>query len=116
MAKKPDAQAFLAALGSAVQPEETVRPPSPQVSPAPASASASASEDVISRPLQPRSRGKGGRPRADLIHFGGYLDSVTFEKIALLRLRLRKDNSELIELAIDDLFRKHSAKRAFGDV
>jgi hypothetical protein len=53
--------------------------------------------------------------RAGLKHFGGYLDDETLEKIALLRARLKKDNSALIKLAIDDLFRKHQAKRAFGD-
>ena len=53
--------------------------------------------------------------RAGLKHFGGYLDDETLEKIALLRARLKKDNSALIKLAIDDLFRRHEAKRAFGD-
>ncbi|MGA8758664.1 MAG: hypothetical protein WB611_20555 [Stellaceae bacterium] len=53
--------------------------------------------------------------RAGLKHFGGYLDDETLEKIALLRARLKKDNSALIKLAIDDLFRRHQAKRAFGD-
>jgi hypothetical protein len=53
--------------------------------------------------------------RAGLKHFGGYLDDETLEKIAVLRVRLKKDNSELIKLAIDDLHRKHNAKRAFGD-
>ena len=53
--------------------------------------------------------------RVGLKHFGGYLDDETLEKIALLRARLKKDNSALIKLAIDDLFRRHQAKRAFGD-
>ena len=53
--------------------------------------------------------------RAGLKHFGGYLDDETLEKIALLRARLKKDNSALIKLAIDDLFRRHEAKRAFGN-
>ena len=53
--------------------------------------------------------------RAGLKHFGGYLGDETLEKIALLRARLKKDNSALIKLAIDDLFRRHEAKRAFGD-
>jgi hypothetical protein len=53
--------------------------------------------------------------RAGKKHFGGYLGDDTLEKIALLRVRLKKDNSELIEFAIDELFRKHNAKRAFGD-
>jgi hypothetical protein len=53
--------------------------------------------------------------RAGLKHFGGYLDEVTLEKIALLRVRLKKDNSELIKLAIDELHAKHAARRAHGD-
>jgi len=53
--------------------------------------------------------------RAGKKHFGGYLGDDTLEKIALLRVRLKKDNSELIEFAIEELFRKHNAKRAFGD-
>lgn len=54
--------------------------------------------------------------RAGLKHFGGYLDDATLEKIALLRVRLKKDNSELIKLAIDELHAKHEARRAHGDV
>lgn len=53
--------------------------------------------------------------RVGLKHFGGYLDDATLEKIALLRARLKKDNSALIKLAIDELFQRHEAKRAFGD-
>ena len=53
--------------------------------------------------------------RAGLKHFGGYLDDATLEKIALLRVRLKKDNSELIKQAIDELYAKNHAKRAFGD-
>jgi hypothetical protein len=37
------------------------------------------------------------------------------EKFAILRARLGLDNSELIKLAIDELYKKHEAKRAFGD-
>jgi hypothetical protein len=53
--------------------------------------------------------------RAGLKHFGGYLDDDTLEKIALLRIRLKMDNSELIKYAIDEMHRKQNAKRAFGD-
>ena len=48
-------------------------------------------------------------------HIGGYLSQATVEKVALLRARLGKDNSQLLELAIDDLYRKHDAQRAYGD-
>jgi hypothetical protein len=47
-------------------------------------------------------------------HFGKYVGDDTLEKIALLRVRLKKSNSELMELAIEELHRKHNAKRAFG--
>ena len=66
----------------------------------------------------PRSKSAKAKPattRAGLKHFGGYLDDDTLEKIALLRVRLKKDNSELIQQAIEELYRKHNAKRAFGD-
>jgi hypothetical protein len=53
--------------------------------------------------------------RSGLKHIGGYLDRETVEKVAILRARLGLDNSELIKLAVDDLHRKNSAKRAFGD-
>jgi len=53
--------------------------------------------------------------RSGLKHIGGYLGRETVEKVAILRVRLGLDNSELITLAIDDLHRKQMAKRAFGD-
>ena len=61
-------------------------------------------------------KAKGKLPaRAQLKHFGGYISDATEEKIAILRARLKLDNSALITLAVDDLYRKHAAKRAFGD-
>ena len=65
----------------------------------------------IGAPKQPKNSTRSG-----LKHIGGYFEPDTVEKVAVLRARLRLDNSELIKLAIDDLHRKHSAKRAFGDV
>lgn len=53
--------------------------------------------------------------RANLKHIGGYFDAEMVEKVAVLRARLKLDNSELIKLAIEDLYRKQGAKRAFGD-
>jgi hypothetical protein len=46
-------------------------------------------------------------------HIGGYVDDGVVEKVAILRARLRLDNSELIKLAIDELYAKHLSKRAF---
>ncbi len=53
--------------------------------------------------------------RKALKHVGGYLDEATVEKLVLLRVRLKLDNSALITMAIEELYRKHEAKRAFGD-
>jgi hypothetical protein len=53
--------------------------------------------------------------RAGLKHIGGYFDTDTVEKVALLRVRLNLDNSELLKRAIDELYARHHAKRAFGD-
>ena len=69
---------------------------------------------VAPKPAEPQPK-KQAPTRAGLKHIGGYFDVDTVEKVAVLRARLRLDNSELIKLAIDDLHRKHLAKRAFGD-
>ena len=65
---------------------------------------------TVEAPAKPRAPSRNG-----LKHIGGYFDRSDVEKFAILRARLGLDNSELIRLAIDDLFRKHEAKRAFGD-
>lgn len=59
---------------------------------------------------QPRAASRTG-----LKHVGAYLDRATVEKVAVLRARLDLDNSELIKLAIEELFSRQQAKRAFGD-
>lgn len=87
--------------------EQPAAPPPPPV----------AAPTVLREIAKPKPvKNKAPPTRADLKHFGGYLDDETVEKIAVLRVRLKKDNSQLIKLAIDDLYRKHTAKRAFGDV
>ena len=53
--------------------------------------------------------------RAGLKHIGGYLDADTVEKVAILRARLRLDNSQLIKRAIEELFERENAARKFGD-
>lgn len=61
---------------------------------------------------------KGSRPaktRDGLKHIGGYLSAEAVEKVAILRARLRLDNSQLITLAINELHASYNAKRAFGD-
>lgn len=61
-------------------------------------------------PKAPRAASRNG-----LKHIGGYFSRAEVEKIAILRARLALDNSELIKLAIDELYTKLEAKRAFGD-
>jgi hypothetical protein len=53
--------------------------------------------------------------RSGLKHIGGYFDRGDVEKIAILRARLGLDNSELIKLAVNELYTKLETKRAFGD-
>ncbi len=53
--------------------------------------------------------------RSGLKHIGGYFDRETVEKVAVLRARLDLDNSELLKRAIDELHRKETAKRSFGE-
>lgn len=113
MSKKPNAAAFLAAMQGG-QPEQDEPPAHAAAAAAPQDPATA--EITTLTPVQaraPRAKAKPGR--AQLKHFGGYLDDETLEKIALLRVRLKKDNSELIKFAIDELHRKHNAKRAFGD-
>jgi hypothetical protein len=64
---------------------------------------------------QPKAKPRTSSSRHGLKHIGGYFERADVEKIAILRARLGLDNSELIKLAIDELYRKHEARRAFGE-
>jgi hypothetical protein len=108
MSKAPNkTAAFLQAMEKSSGPEQPLQPGQ-----GPATVIAAAPAPPTSKPRPVR---KVAKQRSDLKHFGGYLDDDTLEKIALLRVRLKKDNSDLIKLAIDELHAKHKAKRAFGD-
>lgn len=116
MSKKPTAQAFLAAMqGGQPDAEDPPTRARPTIVPPPAITPPNVDEPRNPAPETSRRASKAKPSRAQLKHFGGYLDDDTLEKIALLRVRLKKDNSELIKFAIDELHRKHNAKRAFGD-
>ncbi len=60
----------------------------------------------------PRANSRPGT-RAGLKHIGAYLDDETVEKVAVLRARLKLDNSQLVKLAIEDLFATKRAESAF---
>jgi hypothetical protein len=107
MAKDRTAQ-FLAQMAKGRAETEQPPPPSP-----PPTQTATVHE--MPRASKPPRKAKTAKPRAELKHFGGYLGDETLEKIALLRVRLKMDNSELIKHAVEELHRKHNAKRAFGD-
>jgi len=85
------ASALLAALNLGAEPQPPTSAPTPRVV-TPAAAAAP--------------RGK---------HIGGYFDQDLVEKVALLKVRLKVDNSELIKRAIDELYSREVARRAFGD-
>ena len=109
MSAKPNKAAdFLKAMRQGELEEAAAPPPRPPEAPALLHAVPAARPAARAKPTKPPSR-------AGLKHFGGYLDDETLEKIALLRIRLKRDNSELIKLAIEDLYSRHNAKRAFGD-
>lgn len=52
-------------------------------------------------------------------HLGAYFheidDAEVLEQFAVLRARLRLDNSGLMRLMIGETYRKYEAKKAFGD-
>ena len=50
-------------------------------------------------------------------HLGAYFDKgdPILERVAILRARLDMTNSELIEHALNELWRRHEAGRAFGE-
>lgn len=89
--------------------------PPPPASPSPPPPQTATVHEMPRASKPPPRKAKAAKLRAELKHFGGYLDDETLEKIALLRIRLKMDNSELIQHAMEELHRKHSAKRAFGD-
>ena len=97
MTSRSKANDFLAAMSS--EPKEAERS-------APAAAPRARARESAVKPAP---------TRAGLKHIGGYFDRETVEKVAVLRARLDLDNSELIKLAIEELHRKHMAKRAYGD-
>jgi hypothetical protein len=60
---------------------------------------------------------KPAAKRAGQKHLGAYFDKrdPILERVALLRARLDMTNSELIEHALNELWKRHEAGRAFGE-
>ena len=89
--KKPNA--LLAAMGRATEPEPEMVEVAPLVKDKPATK-------------------RGGQK-----HLGAYFDKgdPILERVAILRARLDMTNSELIEHALNELWRRHEAGRAFGE-
>ena len=112
MVTKDRTAQFLAQMSKAQPEPERENAPEPASEPV---AQVSATVHPIARARKAPAKAKPKRSRAELKHFGGYLDDDTLEKIALLRVRLKMDNSELIKHAIEELHRRQHAKRAFGD-
>ena len=83
---------------------------------APAKTVAPAPAEKLPTPKPPRAKRKGAPvSRAELKHIGGYCDEDTAEKFAIMRVRLKLDNSELLTEAIKELYNKYKAKKAFAD-
>lgn len=69
----------------------------------------------VPTPATTRSTAIEGRKAApDRKHIGGYFDAEFVETFAVLKARLKMDNSELIKHAIEALNESHNANRAFG--
>ena len=60
---------------------------------------------------------KPAAKRAGQKHLGAYFDKgdPILERVAILRARLDMNNSELIEHALHELWKRHEAGRAFGE-
>lgn len=65
----------------------------------------------------PPAASKPAAKRAGQKHLGAYFDKrdPIIERVAILRARLDMTNSELIEHALDELWKRHEADRAFGE-
>lgn len=68
----------------------------------------------VAKPATPKAP-KSPPSRKTLKHVGAYLEQSEVEKVALLRARLNLGNSELIALAINNLYKTEATKRKFGD-
>jgi hypothetical protein len=117
MATRTKANDFLRAMnpGAEVEAQPVTAVPTVAAVPGPPAEAVVPTKAEAAPRRRARAEKSSSRPRAELKHFGGYVSDDTNEKVAILRVRLKLDNSELIKLAIDELHKRHMTKRAFGD-
>ena len=77
-------------------------------------------QQILTPSSKPTPEQRGAKPattRAGQKHLGAYFDKrdQILESVAILRARLDMTNSELIEYALNELWKRHEADRAFGE-
>ena len=72
--------------------------------------------DEAEKPAADKSEKASGK-RSGQKHLGAYFDKgdPILERVAILRARLDMTNSDLIEHALNELWKRHEAERAFGN-
>lgn len=124
---KKDALAFVNALRGGATDDEAELPVRPKAAaspvtaapeaplPEPEAASAQAAVHWLPAPAAAKKASGKKSKQAELKHFGGYIPDEIDEKIALLKIRLKKDNSALLTHMVNEEYARLNAKRAFGD-
>ena len=69
---------------------------------------------ALDEPEPPPATRAAAKPKPRGKHIGGHFDQDLVEKVAILRARLDLDNNQLLRRAIEELFARETAKRAFG--
>lgn len=77
-------------------------------------------EERVEAALPPETVPAAAKPSGKRVgqkHLGAYFDKrePILERVAILRARLDMTNSELIEHALNELWKRHEAGRAFGE-
>ena len=85
--------------------------------PEPESVQKAAAPAPTAKPAPAQAAQGSAAKRAGQKHLGAYFDKrdPILERVALLRARLDMTNSELIEHALNELWLRHEAGRAFGE-
>lgn len=80
-------------------------------------AAKAAEPEVEVKPEPVAAKALPAKGRASQKHLGAYFEKgdPILERVAILRARLDMTNSELIEHALNELWARHEAGRAFGD-